>query len=128
MSIVLILVIAEHSTEKHVFGRKRIIDTNHTNQPATFSTADAMFVSRNLNSSGRVSRRACLPVTQRVTQTRMWEMMATGDVNSVLEESIKKINANTAQPESFLRQVFSVFMLVMLKKLLKVVATSFTHV
>lgn len=108
-----------------MFGSKIIIDTN---QPATFSTADAMFVSRNQNSSGRVSRRACLPVTQRVTQTRMWEMMAAGDVSSVLEESIKKINANTAQPESFLRQVFTVFMLVMLKIFLKVVAASFTHV
>lgn len=51
-------------------------------------------------------------------------MMATGDTKNVLEECLKKINANTAQPESFLRQVFVVFMLVMLK----VVAASFTVV
>lgn len=50
--------------------------------------------------------------------------MATGDTKNVLEECLKKINANTAQLERFLRQVFTVFMLVMLK----VVAASFTVV
>lgn len=43
--------------------------------------------------------------------------MASGDVWSVLEECVKKINANTAQPETFLRQVFTVCMSVVLQKL-----------
>lgn len=43
-------------------------------------------------------------------------MMASGDTKNVLEECLKKINANTAQLESFLRQVFAVFMLAMLAK------------
>lgn len=96
-----------------------IVDTN---QPATFSTADAMFVSRCIsepNNSGRVFRRTYLSATQ--TVTHVGEKMASGDVWSVLEECLKKINVNTAQPENFLRQVFAVCMFVLLKKLLNVV-------
>ena len=78
-----------------------------------------MFVSRNQSSSGRVSRRACLPATH--TVTHVGATMASGDVLSVLEECVKKLNANTAQPENFLRQVFAVFMCVLLKMLLAVV-------
>ncbi|XP_031179984.2 U3 small nucleolar ribonucleoprotein protein MPP10 [Sander lucioperca] len=77
-----------------------IVDTN---QPATFSTADAMFVSRCIsepNNSGRVFRRTYLSATQ--TVTHVGEKMASGDVWSVLEECLKKINVNTAQPENFL--------------------------
>lgn len=55
----------------------------------------------------------------------MCVMMASGDVWSVLEDCLEKINANTSQPENFLRQVFAVFMHAMLKKRLKVETTSF---
>ncbi|XP_059216018.1 U3 small nucleolar ribonucleoprotein protein MPP10 [Centropristis striata] len=59
-----------------------------------------MFVPRNQTAAGCVSRRACLPATQ--TDTHVGATMASGDVWSVLEECVKKINANTAQPENFL--------------------------
>lgn len=53
--------------------------------------------------------------------------MASGDVWSVLEECVKKINANTAQPENFLRQVFAVCTGALLKNLFNVVAASLTQ-
>lgn len=40
----------------------------------------------------------------------MCEMMASGDLWSVLGACLEKINANTSQPENFLRQVFAIFM------------------
>ncbi|KAF1392768.1 hypothetical protein PFLUV_G00031490 [Perca fluviatilis] len=52
------------------------------------------------NNSERVFRRAYLPATQ--TVTHVGEKMASGDVWSVLEECLKEINVNTAQPENFL--------------------------
>lgn len=45
--------------------------------------------------------------------------MASGEVWSVLEECVKKINAITAQPENFLRQVFAVFVPVLSENLFK---------
>lgn len=54
--------------------------------------------------------------------------MASGGEWSVLGECLKKVNANTAQPENFLRQVFAVFVLVMLEKLLNFDKVSFTRV
>lgn len=43
------------------------------------------------------------PVYVRHRQPHMWgTIMASGDVLGVLEECVKKINANTAQPENFL--------------------------
>lgn len=48
--------------------------------------------------------------------------MASDDVLSVLEECVKTINANTTQPENFLRQVFAVCSYAcVVKKLLNVV-------
>lgn len=56
------------------------------------------------------------------TVTHVGATMASDDVLSVLEECVKTINANTAQPENFLRQVFAVCLYAcVVKKLLKVV-------
>lgn len=60
----LIVVITGHSRDNREPYIRITIDTN---QPATFSTADAMFVSRNQTSSEAVSRRPYLRVTQMVT-------------------------------------------------------------
>lgn len=58
------VVIAGHGQEKRELHIRISVDTN---QPATFSTADAMFVARNQTSRKVVSRRAYLPVTQTIT-------------------------------------------------------------
>ncbi|KAM9367084.1 LOW QUALITY PROTEIN: U3 small nucleolar ribonucleoprotein MPP10 [Symphorus nematophorus] len=58
-----------------------------------------MFVSRNKTAAEEF---LCEPVYLRHTRSHMGETMASGDVLSVLEECVKKINANTAQPENFL--------------------------
>lgn len=47
----------------------------------------------------------------------MGETMASEAMLSVLEECVKTIQANTAQPENFLRQVFAVCVFVLLKSM-----------
>lgn len=117
----LIFDMADYSTEKHAFESWIIV---YTNQPATFSTADAIFVSGNQTAAEEFLGE---PVYLRHRRTRMWGgNMAGADEWSVLEECVKKINTNTAQPENFLRQVSAAC--VLFKTLLNVVATSFAHV
>lgn len=97
-----------------MFGDQVYLVIIDTNQPATFSTADAIFVPRNKRAAEEVPGE---PVYLRHERSHVRVTMATGDVLCVLEECVKKINANTAQPENFLRQVFAVCMCVVLQKL-----------
>ncbi|MEQ2175908.1 hypothetical protein GOODEAATRI_022580, partial [Goodea atripinnis] len=73
-------------------------------KPATFSTADAMFVPR--NQSATSEEFPLEPVYLRHSDGHTCEgVMANGEMRRVLEDCVKIINDNTAQPENFLRQV-----------------------
>lgn len=62
---------------------------------------------------------------QAVSGIHMWLTMASGGVSDVLDDCIKKINANTAQLENFLRQVFCRLFAFCVKK---IVATSLADI
>lgn len=85
------------------FGSYIIVNID---QPATFSTADAMFVLRNQVAAAEEFLGEPVYVGHRHSAIHVGRNMASGDVWSVLEECVKTINGNTAQPANFLRQVF----------------------
>lgn len=79
------------------------INVNETiNLPATFSAADAIFGRSEPKKDRGIFYGACLCATPSYTCEET-AIMASGDVLSLLENCVKKLHANTAQSENFLR-------------------------